>query len=281
MKDKLIIAGIYIVAIILFVAVYQYVAIANPIWKFLAADIAATIFVFIMSYVFNNSSVYDPYWSVIPPVICLVWLYDTSKEYYWWHYVVLTLVMLWGVRLTNNWLQGWTDMKHEDWRYISYRELSPRYYWLISFFGIHLFPTFIVFVACIPLYFAINYSFHNHWLNIIAAVVTSLSLLIEWFADNQKRLFKKTASSTDVCNKGLWRYSRHPNYMGEIGFWWGIAIFGIAAWPGKWWLIVGATLVTILFVAISIPMMEIRLLSKKPNYKAYKDNTYSLIPGIL
>jgi len=280
-KDLIKISIVYVLAIVALCGSYLWLPIEEPIWRFLAADIIATLLVFAGSYLYNNTSVYDPFWSVIPPVIAAIWLFSPLRPFYLWHYIVFVFVFFWGIRLTLNWAAGWGGPSHEDWRYKMFRERLPRYYWIISLTGLHLFPTIMVFLGCIPLYYIFNHSFHNHWLNIIAATITFLSILLETIADRQKYLFKKTAKPQDICNRGIWRYSRHPNYLGEIGFWWGLGIFGIAASPGSWWLLTGAIMITVMFAGVSIPLMENRLLCTKPDYATYKKNTRVLVPGII
>jgi steroid 5-alpha reductase family enzyme len=77
---------------------------------------------------------------------------------------------------------------------------------------------------------------------------------------------------------GLWGYSRHPNYFGELSFWWGLYLFALAAGQNSPWMIAGAISMTLLFVFISIPMMEKRMLEKKPDYKEVQKNISMLIP---
>ena len=77
---------------------------------------------------------------------------------------------------------------------------------------------------------------------------------------------------------GLWAYSRHPNYLGEILFWWGLYLFALAAYPAAWWTIFGPLSITLLFVFISIPMIEKRHIERRPDYPAYLDRTPMIMP---
>ncbi|MDD5017054.1 MAG: DUF1295 domain-containing protein, partial [Eubacteriales bacterium] len=76
---------------------------------------------------------------------------------------------------------------------------------------------------------------------------------------------------------GLWRYSRHPNYLGEVLFWWGVWVIQMSVLPALWWTIFAPTAMTLLFLFISIPMMEKRLLASKEGYAAYKKSTSMLL----
>ena len=82
-----------------------------------------------------------------------------------------------------------------------------------------------------------------------------------------------------ILDTGLWAWSRHPNYCGELGFWLGLFLFGLAAYPtGWWWMILGVVLMTLMFLFASIPMMEKRSLERRPEYQQIIDSTSMLIP---
>src|SRR5581483_4482964 len=110
-----------------------------------AADVAATVVVFLCLMLVANSSLYDPYWSVAPPVIVAAWIGDGADRTR--QVVVLTLVLVWAVRLTANWAWSWRGLNHEDWRYVQLREQTRGRvpWWLVSLTGIQLMPTLVVF----------------------------------------------------------------------------------------------------------------------------------------
>jgi len=219
---------------------------------------------------------YDPYWSVVPPVIALYVLDGGLRDW-----VVLTLVAAWGVRLTLNWAWGWPGMHHEDWRYMDIRRNTGRAYWAVSFAGIHLFPTVQVYLGCLALYPAMSGERPFGWLDVIALVVTAGAIAIETLADEQLRAFARRAKPGETLDSGLWRYSRHPNYLGEIGFWWGLWLFGVAARPGDWWwTLVGPLAITIMFVAVSIPMLDRRNLERRAGYAERMQRVPALVPRL-
>jgi steroid 5-alpha reductase family enzyme len=76
---------------------------------------------------------------------------------------------------------------------------------------------------------------------------------------------------------GLWKYSRHPNYLGEILTWWGVAIASVCVLPTAWYLCIGAILNTFLFLGISIPMADKRQ-ARKEGFSQYKTETRMLLP---
>jgi steroid 5-alpha reductase family enzyme len=254
------------------VAVVVAMAFAGHTWlTLLAADLAATVVVFGFSVARNNSSVYDPYWSVAPIAIAL-WLASTSSR----ALIVIALVIAWGLRLTWNWARGWRG--YEDWRYADYRAKVGRAYWLVSLFGFHLMPTLWVYAGSLALFPALSSARPLEILDAVAFVVTAGAIAIETIADQQLRAFRKTNQSGAILATGLWRWSRHPNYLGEIGFWWGLYLFAVAADRSMWWLIFGPLSINVLFVAISVPLLDRRSIARRPEYAAHMALAPALLP---
>src|SRR5262249_35102122 len=155
-----------------------------------------------------------------------------------------------------NWARGWPGLHHQDWRYDMLRETAKAPYWLVSLSGIHYFPTLIVFVGCLPLYPALAVGARPLGpLDALAAAGAAGSIALEHVADEQLRAFNRQKQPGAICALGLWGWSRHPNYLGEIGFWWGLWLFALAADPAWGWTAVGAAAITVMFLAASIPML--------------------------
>lgn len=153
--------------------------------------------------------------------------------------VVLALVLVWGARLTYNWARGWRGLGHEDWRYAEYRRVG-RAYWIVSFFGFHLMPTIWVYLGCLSLLPVFSSPRPLSVLDGLALLVTAGAIATEAVADEQLRAFRlATPSPGRVLDTGLWAICRHPNYLGELSFWWGLYLFALAADPSTWWAIVG------------------------------------------
>ena len=245
----------------------------------LGADVAGTVIIFLFSRLFNNSSFYDPYWSVAPLAISFYLLFITDKITIY-QIAITALVCAWGIRLTWNFLRGWRGLEHEDWRYVDFREKHGARYWPVSFWGIHLTPTIIVYLGCLPLFPALlSPSCESGWLAFVSVIVTTLAIWIEGAADNQLRDFRReNHGSAKILKSGLWGRVRHPNYLGEILFWWGIFLFGLSADLGSWPMIVGPVVITALFVFISIPMIDKRMLRKRPEYAEHIANVPAIIP---
>ena len=253
----------------------------QPVVALFCADVLATIVVWLFGLIYENVSVYDPYWSVFPPVAFLIWAFYTDM---WTLPVILLLVAswYWGWRLTRNWVITFKGIAHEDWRYTKYRSQHPLIFQTINLFGLNMMPTLVVFGAMLPglqLYqLSIGLGTNNPLCLTILAfgfIVCLASATIQLLADKQIHDFR-AANPGKYCNVGLWKHGRHPNYFGEIQFWWGIWIM-YAAFGGIDWFICGPIAMTALFVGISIPLMEKRQLQNKPGYAEYRKQTRMLI----
>jgi|LNFM01.2.fsa_nt_gb steroid 5-alpha reductase family enzyme len=275
----------YALALAVAVGVARYWGWTVPWQTVLLADFAATIVVFGFSRALDNSSVYDPYWSVVPPVVALaipMCTQSSAPSLRVW--LVIALVSLWGARLTYNWARGWPGLHHEDWRYVDFRKKTGPFYWVVSFFGLHSMPTVTVFLGMLPLFYAVGTGTAPlGWLDALAAVVTLGFTAIEAIADEQLRAFRRECEERGergvIMDRGLWKYCRHPNYLGEIGFWWGVFLFGLASDRGALWTIVGALWTTVLFVAISIPLIDKRSIARRPAYAEHMKRVPALIPN--
>jgi steroid 5-alpha reductase family enzyme len=248
----------------------------------LIADIAATLVIYTFSRIFQNASFYDAYWSLAPLAIAIYWTLAAVSEdvVLARQAVVLTLVFLWGLRLTYNWARQWQGLGHEDWRYADLRQKSKRWFWLVDLIGIEMMPTMVVFLGCLSLYPALSTGTNSFGLlDAIAIVVTAGAIIIEATADEQLRRFVKTKRQPgQIMATGLWAYSRHPNYFGEVMFWWGLFIFALAADSSYWWAIGGPLAITVLFLFVSIPMMDKRSLDRRPGYEEHMKKVSALIP---
>ena len=253
-----------------------------PIVRVGLADLAATVVVFVFSAITDNSSMYDPYWSVAPVPIALFWLLSPGSNGFAnpRHVLIFTLLCLWAIRLTANWATRWRGLGHEDWRYQDIRKQSGVLYWPVSFLGIHLMPTILVFLGSLALRPTLSDSNKAlTWLDGLAALVTLAAIIIEGTADLQMQRFRSNpAAAQQVIPPGLWSLSRHPNYFGEVLFWWGLYLFVPLAYPAFWWTVVGPLAILLLFLSTSIPLMERHLLAGHPGYAAYQQQVSPFLP---
>ena len=250
-------------------------------WDAFWADMVATLVIFGFSYRYKNSSFYDAYWSVIPPLLAVYWWATHGADHENVRMMlVMVLVWLWAIRLTANWATYWGGLHHEDWRYPLVRARAGKYAVLADLAGIHVFPTLQVFLGCLPIYAVMSRSHAPlGWLDGAAFVVTLGAILIETIADLQLHAFIARRKGSEFITTGLWGWSRHPNYFGELTFWWGLMLFGLAAAPTQWWWIIpGALAMTAMFQFASIPFMDNRSLERRPAYAEHMRKVSALFP---
>jgi len=291
-------AKAYLIALCIAILVGYATGERHPILIAFVADVAATLVIYAFARYFKNASFYDAYWSLAPIAIAVFFLLSAAAcgTCYCRQMIVISLVAVWGLRLTYNWALGWRGLGHEDWRYAAMRAKHGRRFWLVELVGIEMMPTIVVFLGCLSLYpaiafgedwcpdlrsmFGYTYAGANPWgiLDCAAATITAAAILIETVSDEQLRRFAKTAQPGQIMDKGLWKYSRHPNYLGEVAFWWGLYLFALAARPSYWWMVVGPLVITALFLFVSIPMMDKRNLERRPGYAERMKKVSAIIP---
>ena len=282
----LIIFVIYVLAAILGIVLFPIIKLPNLMVRFLVIDLICTVFVYIFSMLFNNASIYDPYWSVAPMVIIPCFMIELGA-YNVFIYIILVLYLVWGLRLTLNWAYTFKNLERQDWRYEMYQNKHPKLWFLINLFGIHIMPTFIVYLGMLPTMYLMDLMV-NDFNKVIPSAATIFSIIIiivaiilETMADIQMHKFRRNPENKGKINEfGLWKKARHPNYGGEILFWIGVFLYTLSMDDvGNSIMLAFCPLVMfLLFGFISIPMMEKRQKANKPGYEEYMKRTNLLFP---
>lgn len=266
---------VYVSAIVVGVFAYALLDGMAFYWAFFVADVVATAWVFVFSEIFSNASVYDPYWSVKPVVVVIAFGLGRSLGIY--QIMMLAVILLWGIRLTANWAYTFGGLSHEDWRYVKIRANTGGLFPLVSFLGIHLVPTIVTYAVTLPaVYVLVLPNIGANLLSYLCLALSTVSFCMQGLADVQMHKYRKHRDS-NFNRHGLWKYSRHPNYLGEILMWWGVGLSACIYLNSAWYLIIGAVLNTLLFLFISIPLADVRQ-SKKEGFSEYKRATRILLP---
>lgn len=271
---------VYVVAFAIgFVPYYFVMKNGYPIEAMFIFTMVATLVVVIPMLIIKNTSLYDPYWSVAPFVMAVIHMIFVSK--FTINSIIFTAITFWyAFRLTLNWAITYKGLnpKYEDWRYADFRHSLPAWkFQFINLTGLTYVPTIVVFAALVPGFYFMDISTFNP-LTIIGLVIMAFGPLLELIADHQTHKFIKDCNDhSKVCDYGLWKYSRHPNYLGELTFWFGIAVTMLLADITQWYVCLGYILMVVLFFLASIPLMEKHNLKKRPSYKEYQKTTSVLL----
>lgn len=247
---------------------------ALAVW---AALVAAFTLLWLASLPLRNSSIVDMWWG---PAFVLAWLVYASRQASPSPraFVVGGLVAAWALRLA--WHIGRRNVGHgEDPRYAAWRRQHGASWWWFSWGKVFLLQATVAWMVSWPIGAAVAgaASFPGP-LDLLGLLVALSGLAIEAAADAQLRRFKATAAPGAICDTGLWRYSRHPNYFGEAVVWWGLWLFA-ADVVGGWITVVSPIIMTWLLVRVSgVAMLEPALLARKPAYADYVRRTSAFVP---
>jgi steroid 5-alpha reductase family enzyme len=259
--------------------------ITTCLWVFAGAS-AAT---WLASVVTREYSWTDRIWSIMP--IAYVAIFAAADPGNSRLVLMAVLVGLWGARLTVNFARkGGYRRGGEDYRWRVLRErLKPWQYQLLNFFFISIYQNFIVFAICLPAHTAYTHPTPLGPLDIVATVAFLGFLVGETVADQQQWNFHQRKAaivaaggvpSPRFLTTGLFAWSRHPNFFFEQAQWWVFFAFGAIAAGSPWqWTVVGAVLLTLLFLG-SYRFTESITLSKYPEYADYQRTTSAQLPWI-
>jgi steroid 5-alpha reductase family enzyme len=227
----------------------------------------------------RNVTVVDSLWGL--GFVVTAWVtFSLTDGYAGRRWLVTLLTTLWGLRLAlhlsiRNWGKG------EDPRYGKWRTASGGSFWWVSLFKVFWLQAFVLWVVALvvqvpqvasrPAQFTV--------FDGLGAAVWLVGFVFESVADWQLYRFKADPRSRgQVMDRGLWRYSRHPNYFGEFLIWWGL--FGISlSVPGGWWTVVSPVLITLVLLKMTgVPLTESTTMERRPGYRDYMRRTPTFFP---
>jgi steroid 5-alpha reductase family enzyme len=243
----------------------------------LGVTLGLAIATWIASLVKKDASIVDSVWSVL--ILAAGFTYATAFSVnaarpLW----VLVLVALWCVRLSayitwRNWRQP------EDRRYQQIRARNqPAFEWK-SLYLVFLLQGVLAWIVSLPVLAAIAWPGSFAALDWVGIAVVAFGIAFESVGDFQLSRFKSRPQSRgQVMDRGLWRYTRHPNYFGEFCVWWGFFLLALAA--GGWWAVVSPLLMSFLLLKVSgVTLLEQDIGERRPAYRDYVARTNAFFPG--
>ena len=245
----------------------------------LTAVILMMILGWFLSLILKNVTVVDSLWGL--GFVLIAWLtFFLTDGFLGRRLLIALLVTVWGLRLSiylsrRNWGKG------EDPRYGSWREKSGKHFWIVSLFKVFLLQSLFL--------WAISLSLQYGAASKTPAMITCLDLcglslwmvgfIFEAVGDWQLAAFKSNpANKGKVMDRGLWAYTRHPNYFGECLMWWGIFVIAFST-PNSWWTVLSPLIITaVLLKMTGIPLTEKTIVAHRPGYIEYIQRTPAFIP---
>lgn len=225
----------------------------------------------------KDASIVDIFWGLGFVVVAWVSLFSAG-ELLDRHWLLALLVTLWGCRLAG--YLAWRNVgKGEDSRYTEMREKPGRNFALFSLVVVFGLQGLIMWVVSWPLQAAMLGTQPWNWLDLLGITLWIVGLGFESIGDWQLARFKADpANKGKVMDRGLWRYTRHPNYFGDFLVWWGYYLLSLAA-GGPWWTIAGPLLMAYCLIYFSGAMhLERTITDRRPGYADYIRRTSAFIP---
>ncbi len=251
-------------------------------WAAHASALAASVGLFALLWPISvwrrDASVVDAAWGPGFAVVAWIcWIYaegpDDARSV-----ALLALITLWAVRLAVYMVARKLREPHEDPRYAKLRRAWEPGFWWKSLFVVFLLQALLQWILTAPAQRALlapPQAFEI--VSALGLVLAVAGLAIEATADAQLDRFRRRNPRPALCDTGLWAWSRHPNYFGEILFWWGVWLVAMPA--ADWWTIVAPLLLTALLRYVSgVPMLEDHLTETRPDFERYRQATPMLIP---
>ena len=251
-------------------------------WTLAASAVAAIDFVslvFLAAWARKRIDLIDSFWGPTFIVVALTaMLLGGSKPFSAW--LVFGLIVVWGVRLWWHIFRRFLRSNKQDARYTALAaKWPPRYKWAQVYLRIYLVQGLLAVIISLPM-IAIaggGTTIKTPYV-VLGAAVWLTGFICEAVADRQLATFVSDKNNQGkLMTKGLWHYSRHPNYFGEVTQWWGIWIVSIGS-HYSWLAVIGPLTLTYLILFVSgVPPAEERA-ANKPGWASYKKRTSVLVP---
>ena len=245
----------------------------------LGAILMTVTLVWVLSVKLRDTSIADVYWG--SGFVQLVWLYCLlSPALTPRSWLVAALVTVWGARLSVHIFRR-NHHKGEDPRYQAMRASHGRAFWWRSLFTVFWLQGAILWFVGLPVLVAVRAAGPQEFTAIdgLGVVLFLIGFGFEVVGDYQLGRFKAEPSNRGhVLDRGLWRYTRHPNYFGDATVWWGLYLIACAT-PGGWLTVLSPSLMTMLLMRVSgVTLLEAGLKESKPGYRAYIARTPAFFP---
>ncbi len=242
--------------------------------------VASMTALWIVSVLVRDASIVDIFWG--PGFVIVAWtVFAVADGTDSRRLLLALLTTVWGVRLGA--YLAWRNLgKGEDYRYQAFRRRYGPRYWLISLFQVFLLQGMFMWVVSLPIQAGQIPDTPESlgWLAWAGSAVWAVGFLFEAGGDLQLARFKADPTNQGgVMDRGLWRYTRHPNYFGDFLVWWGLFVIALEA-RGTWWTIAGPLVMSFLLLRVSgVAMLERTITKRRKGYEDYVRRTNAFFPG--
>ena len=247
-----------------------------------AVVMAAVTLVWLLSVRKRDASIVDVFWGL--GFVLAAWVYrGLGPPAGWRQWLVLALVTIWGVRLAG--YIFWRSRGHgEDYRYREMRRRAGPGFWWKSYFTVFLLQGVLLLAISTPL-LAVQAGDAGaawRWSDLVGLALWIVGFFFEAVGDSQMARFKADpANRGRVLRRGLWAFTRHPNYFGDAALWWGFFLFALAV-PWGFWTLPSVLVMNLLLLKVSgVALLEKTIVERRPEYREYIDDTPAFVPWTL
>lgn len=238
----------------------------------------------VISLIVKDASIVDIFWGPSFVVLGSSLIISMDQIYSERSLFILFLVSLWAIRLASH--IGFRNIGHgEDFRYVEWRNEGGKNYWLLSFFRVFLLQGGLCTLVGVSIYFGyLNEKPLSFVETIISSSIFFVGLAWESISDLQLKAFKKNPKNKGkICKTGLWKYSRHPNYFGDLMCWIGLSTFTISSMDTLSIVLsaCGPLIMGLIFYKITGPMMDELMIKSRPEYKQHIKESNMLLPNLM
>ncbi len=241
------------------------------------ASLALMVLAWVVSLLIRDASIVDMIWGF--GFVVVAWVTHLGADAPGPRGLLLAvLVSIWGLRLTGYLV--WRNLgKPEDYRYREMRDKAPEWFWLISLFKVFLLQGLLIWFISFPVVIGQTSETGIYWLDIVGVTIWLVGLFFETVGDIQLARFKgKPENKGKVMDRGLWRFTRHPNYFGDFAVWWGHYVVALAG--GAWWTMFSPLVMSFLLLRGSgVALLEKTISKRRPEYEEYARRTNAFFPG--
>jgi steroid 5-alpha reductase family enzyme len=246
----------------------------------LGLAVAAGLFtlIWLVSLVRKDAGIADPFWPLVFIILGTTYRFVSDTEYEARPAIVLGLLFVWGIRLSGYLI--WRNAgKGEDYRYAAMRRRQGDSFPVKSLFTVFWLQAGLAWIVSLPLLPAVDGSDPLGIFDYLGIAFWVVGFIFEAGGDFQlARFTADPANQGKVMDRGLWRYTRHPNYFGDFMVWWGFYFFALAT--GAWWALIGPLVMSVLLMRVSgAALLEKKLVSTRDGYAAYVQTTNGFFPG--
>lgn len=255
------------------------------LWQIMGLNFSAVFLMMLIGWLislkFRNVTVVDSLWGL--GFVLIAWItFSLSGGFEDRKALIAILVTLWGMRLSlylsrRNWGKG------EDPRYGQWRQKSGERFWWVSLFKVFILQAVFLWTISLVLQFG---QFSSEparlgWLDLLGTFIWLVGFFFEAVGDWQLARFKSNPANKGlVMDRGLWAYTRHPNYFGEFLIWWGFFVITFSS-PDNWWTVISPVIVTFVLLKMTgIPLTENATKKSRPGYEEYVKRTRAFVPWI-